>query len=174
MTGTKPDERIRTPMRWTAEAPAAGFSSAEPWQPLSDDAPGVDVASQSGDSASLLTAYRDLVRVRNATEALRRGGTVLAEGGAEPVIAWLRTTADQTLLVVANVSDEPVSAYGVSLEGGPLCGPLAARLVGTIGGDPGRSPAPPVLTVEGGLDGYVPFPVLAPRSGYVIALEPVP
>ncbi|HSW27340.1 MAG TPA: alpha-amylase family glycosyl hydrolase, partial [Burkholderiaceae bacterium] len=32
MTGHKPDERIRTPMRWDATEPAAGFSTAAPWQ----------------------------------------------------------------------------------------------------------------------------------------------
>jgi len=174
MTGTKPDERIRTPMRWTADAPAAGFSEAEPWQPLSEDPPDVNVASQSGDPDSLLTTYQDLVRARNATPALRRGATMLVDGGAEPVIGWLRTTADETLLVMVNVSDEPVATYGLVLDGGPLCGPVTARLVGTIGGDPGATPAAPQVTQDGGLDGYQPLPVLAPRSGYVIALEPVP
>ena len=174
MTGTKPDERIRTPMRWSMDEPAAGFSAVDPWQALSDDAPEVNVATQSDDPDSLLATYRDLVRVRNATPALRRGATTLVEGGAEPVIAWLRTTADETLLVVVNVSDEPVDAYGLVLDGGPLCGQVTARLVGTIGGDPGATPAAPQVTVAGGLDGYEPLPVLAPRSGYVIALEPAP
>ncbi len=174
MTGTKPDERIRTPMRWTADGPAAGFSGVEPWQPLSEDPPEVNVASQSDDPDSLLTTYRDLVRVRNATPALRVGATTLVDGGAEPVIAWLRTTADETLLVVVNVSDEPVDTYGLALDGGPLCGPVTARLVGTIGGDPGAAPGAPQVTVDGGLGGYEPLPVLAPRSGYVIALEPAP
>ena len=143
MTGTKPDERIRTPMRWSMDEPAAGFSAVDPWQALSDDAPEVNVATQSDDPDSLLATYRDLVRVRNATPALRRGATTLVEGGAEPVIAWLRTTADETLLVVVNVSDEPVDTYGLALDGGPLCGQVTARLVGTIGGDPGATPAAP-------------------------------
>ncbi len=174
MTGTKPDERIRTPMRWTADAPAAGFSVVEPWQPLSEDPPTVSVASQSADPESLLTTYRDLVRLRNATPALRRGATTLVEGGAEPVIGWLRTTGEETLLVVVNVSDAPVADYGLALDGGPLCGPVSARLLGTTGGDPGATPVDPRVATDGGLDGYQPLPVLAPRSGYVIALQSVP
>jgi glycosidase len=174
MTGTKPDERIRTPMRWTPDGPAAGFSSVEPWQPLSEDPAEVNVASESGNPDSLLSTYRDLVRVRDASPALGTGATTLLDGGAEPVIGWLRTTADETLLVVVNVSDEPVTSYGLTVDGGPLCGPVGARLVGTTGGDPGASPASPSVTPEGGLDGYVPLPELAPRSGYVIALEPAP
>ncbi len=175
MTGAKPDERIRTPMRWTADPATAGFTTGTPWEALSEDDPStVNVAAQLGDPASLLTTYQDLIRLRAATPALQDGATTAVDGGAEPVIGWLRTTADEVLLSVVNVSDEPVSAYGLTLDGGPLCGPMTARLLGTVGGDPGATPAAPSVTAAGGLDGYVPLPVLAPRSGYVIALEPTP
>jgi len=173
MTGTKPDERIRTPMLWTVDPPAAGFSDVTPWEPLSGDLVGVNVASESGDPASLLSTYRDLIGVRGANVALQAGSTTLVEGGAEPVTAWLRTTADQVLLSVVNVGDQPVDAYRLDLRGGPLCGPVTARLVATVGGDPAAVPAAPAVTVGGGLDGYVPFPSLLARSGYLIALEPV-
>jgi alpha-amylase len=174
MTGRKPDERIRTPMLWSVDGPAAGFSTVEPWEPLSGDLVGVEVASELGNPDSLLTTYQDLIRVRSQQAALREGATTVVQSDAEPVIGWLRTTAGETLLSVVNVSDQPVAAYGLALDGGPLCGPVTARLLGTTGGDPGATPASPTVTVEGGLDGYVPLPVLAPRSGYLIALEPAP
>ena len=175
MTGTKPDERIRTPMRWTADPATAGFTTGTPWEALSGDDPAtVNVAAQLGDPGSLLATYQDLIRLRGATPALQDGGTMPVDGGAEPVIGWLRTTAKQVLLSVVNVSDEPVSAYGLTLDGGPLCGPMTARLLGTVGGDPGATPAAPTVTAEGGLAAWMPLPVLAPRSGYLIALEPAP
>jgi glycosidase len=174
MTGRKPDERIRTPMLWTVDPPAAGFSTVEAWEALSGDLVGVNVASESRDPDSLLSAYRDLVRVRSANPALGTGATAIVDGGAEPVIGWLRTTAGQTLLAVVNVSDAPVDAYALTLDGGPLCGPVTARLVGSIGGDPAAALAAPVVTAKGGLDAYVPLQRLAPRSGYLIALEPAP
>jgi glycosidase len=174
MTGRKPDERIRTPMLWSVDGPAAGFSTVEPWEPLSGDLVGVAVASELGAPDSLLTTYQDLIRVRSQQTALREGATTVVQSDAEPVIGWLRTTADETLLAVVNVSDQPVTAYGLALDGGPLCGPVTARLLGTTGGDPGATPAAPTVTAEGGLDGYAPLPVLAPRSGYLIALEPAP
>jgi hypothetical protein len=90
----------------------------------------------------------------------------------------LRVAGGQALLSVVNVSGEPVTAYGLALDGGPLCGPVTARLVASVGGfGPGADPvAPgnPLVTAEGGLDGYAPLPVLPPRSGYLIALEPAP
>jgi len=179
MTGTKPDERIRTPMRWTADSGTAGFTTGSPWQALSgDDAASVNVEAQLADPGSLLATYQGLVHTRGASEALQAGATVPVDGGAEPVIGWLRTAGGQVLLSVVNVSDEPVTGYGLTLDGGPLCGAVSARLVASVGaGGPGAdpvAPTPPVVTAEGGLDAYAPLPVLPPRSGYLIALEPAP
>ncbi len=174
MTGTKPDERIRTPMRWTTEAPAAGFSTAEPWQPLSEDPAEVNVATQLADPDSLLRVYGDLIRVRSQQAALREGATTIVDSDIEPVIGWLRTTADQTLLALVNVSDEPVDAYALGLGEGPLCGAQTATLVGTVGGDAAAAITPPNVNADGGVDAWTPLAELAPRSGYLIALEPAP
>ena len=173
MTGAKPDERIRTPMRWTADG-GAGFSKAEPWEALSEDPADVNVASESADPDSLLSTYRDLIEVRGTHEALRTGTTTVVEAGAEPVFAWLRTTPDQALLAVVNVSDQPVDAYGLSLPTGPLCGPVTARILATVGGDAATPISPPVVTAAGGLDAWRPVPALPARSGYLLALEPAP
>jgi glycosidase len=172
LTGTKPDERIRTPMPWSGDAPAAGFTTGTPWEPLQDGWETVNVAAQADDPASLLSTYRDLIRARGAVPALQHGDTLRVAGGAEAVTGWLRTSAEGTVLVVANLSDDPVDAYGLTLDGGPLCGPASARVVATVGGDPAAEPAAPVVTPEGGLEGYLPFATLPPRSGYVLALEP--
>jgi alpha-amylase len=174
MTGTKPDERIRTPMRWTADSPAAGFSTAEPWQPVSDDPADVNVATQLADPDSLLRVYSDLVRVRSQHVALREGATTVVDSDVEPVIGWLRTTADQTILALVNVSDEPVDAYALTLGDGPLCGAQTATLIGSVGGDPGATVTPPSVNEDGGVDAWTPIGQLAPRSGYLIALEPAP
>ena len=179
MTGTKPDERIRTPMRWTADPATAGFTTGTPWQALSeDDAASVNVGAQLADPESLLAAYQGLVRARAANEALQVGATIPVDGGAEPVVGWLRTSGDQVLLSVVNVSDDPVSDYGLALGGGPLCGAVTARLVASVGGGgPGADPVAPIapsVSAEGGFEAYAPLPVLPPRSGYLIALEPAP
>jgi len=174
MTGRKPDERIRTPMRWTSDLPAAGFSTAEPWQPLSEDPASVNVSDEAADPDSLLTTYRDLVRVRSQQVALREGATTIVDSDTEPVIGWLRTTKDETVLALVNVSDQPVDAYTLTLPGGPLCGNVTARLLGTVGGDAGAAVSAPMVNGDGGTDAWTPIAQLAPRSGYLISLEPAP
>lgn len=171
MEGVKPDERIRTPMQWTGEAPAAGFSTAQPWQPLAAGWEEVNVADQADDPDSLLATYRRAIALRSSTHALDRGATVVVNGGADPVIGWLRVTADEALLVVVNTSDEPATDYGLSLEEGPLCGVTGAELVAAFpdGGDDAL-PAPPEVTSDGGLEAYRPYGELAPRAGYVLRL----
>ena len=174
LTGTKPDERIRTPMPWTGDAPAAGFTTGTPWEPLQDGWETVNVAAQADDPASLLSTYRDLIRVRAAVPALQHGATVRVAGGAPEVTGWLSTTGDETVLAVVNLSDDPVDAYGLTLDGGPLCGSMSARVLATVGGDPAAAPAAPTVTADGGLDAWVPFATLPARSGYVLALEAAP
>lgn len=173
LTGRKPDERIRTPLPWTEERPGAGFTSGTPWQPLAEMPTGTSVAAQRDDPSSLLAAYRTLIAARGAEAPLRTGGAAVLETGSESVAAWLRTTADRTLLVVANLSDESVADYALDLAAGPLCGAVVPSVVAAMGLEAGTEPSPPSLTPSGGLDGYRPLRVLPPRIGLVIALEPV-
>lgn len=171
MTGRKPDERIRTPMRWDASDPAAGFSTARPWEALSDDGAAVSVAAETGDPASLLSIYRDLIRLRGAHPALSRGAIVPLTSGAPTVVGTLRSLPGETLLVIANLGSTPVADYGLALAGGPLCGsPTASLLFGGGGGSVG--PVGPTVQPTGGFTGYRPLQVLPPRSVTVISLHP--
>ncbi|HJW23136.1 MAG TPA: alpha-amylase family glycosyl hydrolase [Candidatus Limnocylindrales bacterium] len=170
MLGQKPDEQIRTPMPWTGDAPAGGFSTATPWEPLGDGWQTANVAAETGDPKSLLSTYRSLIALRSSSPALRDGTTTVVDGGSHPVIGWLRTTPDETLLAVVNVSAKPVDAYGLTLAVGPLCGPMTATLLSTVGGDATAAIAPVTVNRGGGLTAYRPVATLAPRSGYLFRL----
>jgi alpha-amylase len=165
LTGRKPDERIRTPMRWDASEPAAGFSDAAPWESLGDDPPGTDWATEASDPDSLLSAYRSLVGLRRAFPALATGDWIPVEAAAPSIVAYLRHLPGQSLLVVANVGEAPLTAPVLSLEAGPLCGDPSARVVHGAG-----EAAAPVVGSTGGFDAYVPLPRLGPREGVVIEL----
>ena len=171
MTGRKPDERIRTPMPWTAETPGAGFSTATPWQPLADDPETANVQLQAADPGSLLSVYRDAIHFRAASPALTEGATFVVDGGAEPVIGWIRATVSERLLIVVNVGTQPVIEYGLTLNEGPLCGVTSAELVGRLGTGSELMPGEPIqITAGGGLDAAKPLGALDPRSGYVFEL----
>ncbi|MBE2269933.1 MAG: alpha-glucosidase C-terminal domain-containing protein [Anaerolinea sp.] len=168
MQGVKPDERIRTPMQWDATRSTAGFTTDDhPWQPLQNDYEEVNVAAQTGDPASLLSTYRDLIRLRNEHVALRQGEYIAVDSGSRAVYAFLRQHADETVLVVINLSDDPVTDYALSLRRGTL-GEVEDEVIFGEG-----DAAALIANAEGGFDSYVPLPELAPYSTIVIRLTPV-
>ncbi|MBN1218185.1 MAG: DUF3459 domain-containing protein [Anaerolineae bacterium] len=62
----------RTPMQWDNSV-HAGFSQAEPWLPVNNDYPSVNVAAQQQESDSLLNWYRALIQLRQNEPALHSG-----------------------------------------------------------------------------------------------------
>jgi alpha-amylase len=165
MRGRKPDERIRTPMRWDTSTPSAGFSASLPWEPLSDDPADLNVAIEGADDASLLSTYRRLSAIRAAHPALLGGALVPVEAADRHVVAFLRTSGEEAVLVAANLGTEPVAAPALSLSAGPLCGSVSAK---TLLGQDGA--AAPAITAGGGFDDYVPIESLAGRETLVIEL----
>ena len=101
----------RTPMQWDASA-NAGFSSAAPWLPVSDDYDVVNVQSEDADSQSVLALYRRLL-------TLRRAHPALSVGRYEPVamtghlLAYIREARNERFLVALNFGDDP---YELSLN----------------------------------------------------------
>jgi alpha-amylase len=170
MQGRKPDERIRTPMQWSADGPAAGFTTGTPWEPLADDWQTINVANELADPLSLLETYRQSIAFRSEHPALTDGTTSLVDGGTGPVIGWLRAVAGESLLVVVNVGAAPVADYALGLAGGPLCGVNAATYLGAVGDASTPAVVPPAINAKGGFDAYQPIGTLQPRSGYVIRL----
>ncbi len=164
MSGTKPDELIRTPMQWD-NSTGAGFTSGKPWQAVNADYTTVNVTSQTGASNSLLEHYRALIELRDAHSALRVGKTYVAESNSNKILAYLRASSDETLLVLINIDDEPLSDYKLDLSLGPLSGQYTAASLldaSTI--------SPLTANDKGGFDSYVPLPELPPYSIFVIQL----
>jgi alpha-glucosidase len=95
----------RTPMQWTGEV-NAGFSTSEPWLPLADNYPIVNVQSEDADPQSLLVLYRKLLK-------LRRDHPALVDGGYEPLplsddlLFYIRRSPYVSLLVALNFAATP-------------------------------------------------------------------
>ncbi|MHB9881141.1 alpha-amylase family glycosyl hydrolase [Pacificimonas sp. ICDLI1SI03] len=93
-------DRARTPMPWNA-APFAGFSTTEPWLPLNPDWPSRNVALQAEDRRSILSLYRDLLKLRGSSGALTLGAFLLADADKN-ILAYERRQDDERLLIVLN------------------------------------------------------------------------
>ena len=172
MTGTTPDERLRTPYPWTATPPGFGFTTGTPWETFSDGAETANLASESADLTSVWSTYRDLVQLRTQEAALGAGNFVRLKASNPGVAAWLRVFGDQRILVLHNLAREPATQVALDLTTGPLCGSPGAFFLyaRTEGDEELAEPASPSVTPAGGLRGYVPLPVIPAGAAAVIKL----
>lgn len=100
----------RTPMPWTDEAPAGGFSDsaeADLWLPLPPEHLERSVSRQEADPGSVLSAWRHFIGWRREQDALRFG-TLTILPAADPVLLFSRVHDGQALLCAFNLSAETV------------------------------------------------------------------
>jgi len=116
MVGKKPDENIRLPMQWSG-GENAGFSGGRPWRQPDAGYSEVNVAAQTADPASLLSHYRALIKIRSEHPALRTGATEIVATGNPAVFAALRVFENETILVLVNLSEQPVRDYALDFTG---------------------------------------------------------
>lgn len=95
-------DNARTPMQWTKEA-QAGFTRGTPWMPVNANYVDIHVEKALADPDSIFTTYQDLIRLRHNEDWVTTGETIFLDS-SDSVIAYLRKTADQTILVVSNLS----------------------------------------------------------------------
>jgi glycosidase len=164
MSGTKPDELIRTPMQWNSTEDS-GFTSGTPWEPVNADYTSVNVAGQADNPNSLLEHYRKLIRLRYDHSALRVGKTYIAESSSNKIVSYLRQSDDETLLILINIDNEPLSDYTLSLSVGPLSGQYnALSLLDS------SEINPITANSNGGFDDYTPLEVMPPYSIFIFQL----
>jgi alpha-glucosidase len=99
----------RTPMQWTADPPAAGFSTtAHTWLPIGADYPTVNVASETGDPDSLLTWTHRLIDLRRGYPALHNGGFLMLDEQNPSVLTYVRTApaGQQPIFVSVNFTNQ--------------------------------------------------------------------
>ena len=166
MAGTKPDELIRTPMQWT-DAEGAGFTEGVPWQAINSDYREVNVEAQAGDRASLLEHYRTLIQLRNAHQALQTGETFVTDSSSNKLVSYLRVSEEETLLVLINIDDVPVTDYELSLSTAGLSGNYSAT---SLLDD--SSIESLQANASGGFDAYTPLSEIPPYAVLVIQLTP--
>ncbi len=153
---------VRTPMQWNADR-CGGFSRADFAQlylpPLMDPVYGYqacNVEQQQRSESSLLQWVRRFVRVRQAHPVFGRGDFTVVEVNNPSVFAFVRSSADEEVLCVNNLSR---FAQPASLALPAYSGRFPVELVG-------RVPFPKI--------GRSPYPVtLGPHGFYWLRLEQV-
>jgi glycosidase len=166
MQGRKPDEDIRTPMQWSGEQ-NAGFSGGKPWRSPEASYPQVNVEAQLNEPDSLLWHYRTLIDLRHTHPALGSEAIRLLKTEQTGVYAALRYNDDEALLVLVNLTGEPVEAYELNLEDAVLKNGMynVTLLLG-------EGEATPLRVVGGKFSNYLPLITLPPHSTFVMQLTP--
>ena len=95
----------RTPMQWD-DTPYAGFSTVEPWLPVSDDSVSRNVKTQAAEPRSFFLFVKQLLSIRQSSPALYHGRYSSVPVNGSDVMAYLRTQGDVRILMVLNFADE--------------------------------------------------------------------
>lgn len=112
----------RTPMPWDADKAHAGFSECEPWLPVTDAHRALAVAQQDILPGSMLNRTRRFLNWRRKVGALRLGDMKFLDV-AEPALALTRSTGDETVTCLFNLSSDeivvklPADLHGEMIEG---------------------------------------------------------
>jgi glycosidase len=160
------EENAQELMQWSAE-PIVGFSSAKPWSTFDTNYAAFNVSAETNDSNSLLTHYRTLISLGNSHPALRTGELFLLSTFNKGLFACLRTTADESVLVIVNLTNEPIRDHNLSLPASTL---LQGEYVPVSLLD--KTPLA-TLTVldEGSILNYIPVPEIPPYATIMMWLQ---
>lgn len=101
----------RTPMQWDTST-YAGFSTAEPWLPITEDAENRNVASMWNDKKSLFNWYKSLIHLRKKHSALNEGELKIMEDHKD-ILRYQRIAKGETLEVIINFSSKTLKAKAI-------------------------------------------------------------
>jgi glycosidase len=166
MQGRKPDEDIRPPMQWSADE-FAGFSTVEPWRAPSNDYTQFNVEAQTGDTASLLEHYRRLIQLRKSHPTLQTADITLLDAENSGIFATLRTDSNGMYIVLANLTDEAISAYQLDLNDAELAESIVSVEM-LFGEEQAQVPE----RSGDSFSPYKPFESLNPYAMYIIKINP--
>lgn len=171
MSGGKPDENIRSPFHWNAEK-NAGFTTADfPWRLVNQEYKERNVAAMTEDPASLLSHYRNLIHLRNQHAALRVGKYYEVEVEQPNVLAYLRSSQQENVLVVLNFNEKALDQLTLNLRAGPLTGESISLALYAPGLWESATRLPDLsANPNGGFSGYTPLQEGESLPGYGVAV----
>jgi oligo-1,6-glucosidase len=101
-------DNARSPVQWDA-SPHAGFTTGEPWFPVNPNHDEVNAEHALADPDSVFHHYRRLIELRHTDLAVSDGRFALLLPEHPTLWAFTRTLGEEALLVVANLSGDPLA-----------------------------------------------------------------
>jgi oligo-1,6-glucosidase len=95
-------------MQWEDRS-HAGFTQGIPWLPANPNYVFVNARAAVNDPGSVFHHYKALIELRHTTPVVVDGRFALLAADHDRLWAFTRSTDDDTLLVLANLSTEPLT-----------------------------------------------------------------
>ncbi len=111
-------ESLLIPMQWSDEDNSPSWK--EGWESVSPDYLSYNVADEINNPDSILAHYRMLIDVRNQHSSLRVGDFHIISTSNSSLFSFLRNSAQESVLVIVNLTDQPITDYHLSLKKSPL------------------------------------------------------
>lgn len=108
MYGSKPDDMIRTPFKWSNNGQDLTFNAK--WIEDDQNTKIKAVDEQITDENSMFNFYKKLIALRKANSALSEGKYTAADLKNNALMAYIRESSGQKLLVIHNLSGETQKA----------------------------------------------------------------
>lgn len=103
----KSRDNARTPMQWD-DSPNAGFTDGTPWLSVNPNHVSIHASAAVSDPESVFNHYRKLIELRHTNLTVVEGHFSLLVPEHPTLWAFTRTGDDETLLILANLSTEPL------------------------------------------------------------------
>lgn len=114
--GSGDDEDKRTPFRWTAD----GTGIDTKWEADTQNTELKSLTEQTGDEASMYNYYKKLIALRKSDKALNSGSYSPVNTNNESVLSYARTTDDEKVIVLHNLSAKEVKLNVEDVKNGKV------------------------------------------------------
>ena len=103
--GPRSRDNARTPYQWDA-SPNAGFTTGKPWIKVNPSYKEINLEADRNSGDSIFAYYQKLIALRKTHPAILNGDLHFHLEDSEQLLVYTRTCPEETMLVIANKSDE--------------------------------------------------------------------
>lgn len=113
----KSRDNARTPMQWDASE-NAGFTEGTPWIAVNENYKEINAKACLEDPDSVFYYYQKLIRLRHEIPVITDGVYELLDAENEKVYTYLRKSEKETLMVIANFTEEEITYQADEMQDG--------------------------------------------------------
>lgn len=104
----KSRDNSRTPVQWDSSS-NAGFTTGTPWIQPAENYQEINAENALNEEDSIFYHYRKLIKLRKEIDVITNGDFEMISGDDQSIFAYVRTVADEKLLIINNFYDKNIT-----------------------------------------------------------------